>query len=103
MPENKAKQNIENNKDLGKEQAKNELSVFCKNIKYIRKKEKLSLSKMASIMHISTTTLKKIEKEEFPKRLNASVLMDIYRCFGIKPSQQIVPIWENKKQDDDDF
>ncbi|MBQ7875442.1 MAG: helix-turn-helix transcriptional regulator [Oscillospiraceae bacterium] len=99
MFENEVKKGTENYKFAAEENREkkpdNELYTFCKNIKYIRKKEKLSLSKMAHIMHISTNTLKKIENGEFPKRLGSSVLMNIYRYFGIMPSQQMIPISED--------
>ena len=58
--------------------------IFCKNIRFLRKQKGLSMREMAKIMGVSVYTLKKIENDEVPPRLDVGVLFRIQNSYGIK-------------------
>lgn len=64
------------------EQIKN----FCANVKNLRKKYGLSKKEMAKILHIGVKSLTVIESGTLPVRLSANIVIQIYRSFGILPS-----------------
>ena len=51
-----------------------ELTIFCNNIKQIRKRNRLTKDEMAEIMGISTATLSNIEKGVVPPKLKLDTL-----------------------------
>ncbi len=57
-------------------------------VQKLRKEKHLSQKKMARILGVGVGTVRKIEKGIFPERISCTVLMNIYREFGIKPSDQ---------------
>lgn len=64
-----------------------ELHQFCKNVSYIRKQTKLSKKEMARIMHISVSTLQKLESGTVPPRFGMESIFHLCRTFHIKPRQ----------------
>ena len=72
---------------------KEECLVFVRNIAYLRKKNGLSKRKMANLLGIGVYSITKIEKGIFPQNLNADVIYNIYKEFGIRPSEQFSQIF----------
>lgn len=66
---------------------KEQLLIFCKNIRALRKYYNLSKEKMARLLGISVTSLTKIENGKVPDRLSCNILVRIYNIFGIKMSE----------------
>ena len=66
----------------------NEIETFLYNIAYLRKHNGLSKRKMAKILHISTSTLNKIESGVLPPRISANVIWRIHLHFYITPTVQ---------------
>jgi len=65
-----------------------EWTVFANNIAYLRKANGLSKRTMASLLGIGIESLTKIEKGICPERLSAGIIFEVYRIFGISPSDQ---------------
>ena len=65
-----------------------EIETFLYNIAYLRKHNGLSKRKMAKILHISTSTLKKIESGVLPPKMSANVIWRIKVHFDINPNEQ---------------
>lgn len=63
---------------------RNELQIFMKNVKCLRRYYGLSKKEMADIMNVSVYTINKIEKEEFPPKLSVTAIFDLQNYFGIK-------------------
>ncbi len=61
----------------------NELYYFTKNIVLLRKKNKLSKTKMAKMLGISTKSLNKLESGIIPPRIGVKVIFNIQDNFGI--------------------
>ena len=59
---------------------KEQCVILCKNIKYLRRKYKLTQKEMAEICHISVSSLRKIERNELPPRLNTDIF---FICYSI--------------------
>lgn len=66
---------------------KDETKIFCENIKKLRKKNGLSQKEMAQKLDISVMSLSTLEKGAVPSRLSVSIVIKIYKIFGIKPAQ----------------
>ena len=60
-----------------------ELQNLMHNITVLRKNRGLTKKRMAEILDISVNTLSKIERGEFPHRLGAVTVFNIYDKFGI--------------------
>ncbi len=71
---------------------KEEISIFCKNIKNLREKEKLSKKDMAKLLGISVHSLTMIENGTIPKRLSCRILIKIYDEFGILSKDIFKPL-----------
>ncbi len=71
---------------------KDDWKTFSHNVGWLQKKHGLTNKKMAETLDISTTTLNKIKKGEFPPRLSVDVFFYIAHTFKIKPSDQL-QIW----------
>ena len=63
----------------------NELSVFCENIKTLRKREGLSKKEMAKKLGIGVKNLTLLESGVVSKRLGAHILINIRKFFHISP------------------
>ena len=62
-----------------------ELKLFCNNLSTLRKREKLSLTHMASKLNISVKSLKLLEAGTLPPRLSTAILFAIQKNFGVAP------------------
>ena len=63
---------------------------FCYNVRELRMREGLSLTRMAGIMGITRKTLCSIEAGVIPPRTSSSVLFRIHKDFGISPRELVV-------------
>lgn len=63
------------------------LCFFCKNLKAVRKKNKLTQKEMAKILGIGVASLSSIERGKVPPRLKADIVIKIRQNFGILPSE----------------
>lgn len=64
-----------------------ELSIFCENIKTLRKREGLSKKEMAEKLGIGIKNLTLLERGVVSKRLGANILINIQRNFHISPNK----------------
>lgn len=62
-----------------------EITLFCENIKALRKINKLSKKDMAKLIGIGTKSLTLIENGRLPPKLGCDVLFKIQKEFGIAP------------------
>ncbi|WP_409967897.1 helix-turn-helix transcriptional regulator [Bengtsoniella intestinalis] len=58
-----------------------EFSLFCHNVKHLRISNQLTQQEMAHIMGIGVNQLRRIERNDFPKRLGACALVNLSRHF----------------------
>ncbi|MBQ9746286.1 MAG: helix-turn-helix transcriptional regulator [Clostridia bacterium] len=65
-----------------------EIETFLHNIAWLRKHHGISKRKMAKILHISTSTLNKIESGVLPPKMSANVIWRIKVHFDIAPDEQ---------------
>ncbi len=66
---------------------KDELTLnFCKNVRALRKKHRLSKKQMGKLLGISAVSITKIESGSIPPRLKWTVFLSIFSSFGILPS-----------------
>ena len=69
-----------------RENNNNELSILCKNIKYLREKNNLTKAEMARVLQIGVNSLSKIEQGNFPPRISCEILFRLHSAFGIAPT-----------------
>ncbi len=72
-----------------KEINEQQLQIFSKNIKLLRKKIPLNQSQMAELLNISVYSLRKLEKGIVPKKLSVEVVLNIIAIFKINPFRPI--------------
>ena len=60
-----------------------EIVLFCRNIRYLRKRRNLTQKELAQKLHIGVASLRKIEREECPPRLNCEVLFFAQDALGV--------------------
>ena len=65
---------------------------FCRNVRYLREKNRLSLSAMAKIMHVSVKSLKRIESGDIPDRTLISVVSNLAEYFQIPGNRLFSPL-----------
>ena len=65
---------------------KNELILFCRNIKMLREEYNISKEEMAKILGISQKTLSLIENDIIIPQLSLKVVFRTARYFGIEPA-----------------
>ena len=65
---------------------KEELQIFCKNLKYLRKKYKLSQKEMAKICGVGVLSIRKLENGIIPKHLGAGIFINISKVLRMSPS-----------------
>ena len=58
-------------------------NTFCKNIKYLREKNALTIDVMAAMLGISVRNLRKIEEGTIPPSVNIYILWHSYTGFGV--------------------
>ena len=71
---------------------KDELDIFCQNIKILRAKNNLSKREMAKIMGIGTVSLTKIETGVLPSKTKSVVIFRLYKRFNLKADDLFVPL-----------
>ncbi len=64
---------------------KDYIFIITQNIKWLRKKNNLSLQEMSKNLGMSLNSLKKLEGGILPKRLNLDFLFKIQSCYDIPP------------------
>ena len=64
-----------------------EKQIFCNNMLILRKHLGMTQRAFAKALHIGVHSLSQIEKGRIPDRLGATILIRIYHCFGIMPSE----------------
>lgn len=62
---------------------------FCRNMLTLRKHLCMSQKEFAKALNIGVHSLSMIEKGCIPNRLGATILIRIYECFGILPSEML--------------
>lgn len=73
------------------------LTVLCKNITFLRKKNNLTKTEMARVLHIGIKSLSRIENGEFPPRLSCEILFRLYSQFGVDPTDLLrTPLYTEK-------
>lgn len=72
-----------------------ELTIFTKNIIYLRNKNNLSKKEMAKLIGIGTGSLNKLEKGEIPERMSVEVVFEICNAFGLHPCDLFRDIEQN--------
>lgn len=65
----------------------NENQIFCNNMLKLRNHFGMTQRDFAKALHIGVHSLAMIEKGNIPDRLGATILIRIYHCFGIMPSE----------------
>ena len=63
------------------------LQNFCRNITVLRQKHKLSQKELSKILHISTRSVRLLERGIVPPKLDCAVLISIQTHFHIRPSE----------------
>ena len=74
---------------------KEQCIILRENIKYLRRKYKLTQKKMAEICHISVSYLRKIERNELPPRLGVKTVFFLTAYFKLLPKQLFYPLFES--------
>ena len=72
-------------------------ATFCRNIRYLRKKHKLTQKEMAEKLCISVGYVRMLEQGKVPARMQATVLLDTRASFGISPDDLLRPIPEKEQ------
>ena len=63
-----------------------ELQLFCANIRYLRKANKLSQAEMATRLRTSVRTVRMLEQGVVPVRLSCEVILNAYCAFKVPPN-----------------
>ena len=71
---------------------KEEMWNFCKNIKWLRERNRLSQEEMAVIMGIAPSALRMIEAGRIPQQLSANVIIILAARFSIKACELFSPL-----------
>lgn len=73
------------------------MQTFCTNIKYLRKAHKFSQKEMAAICGVSPLSIRKLENGIIPKRLGASIFVNINSALGLSPSALLTYLIEHQE------
>ena len=68
---------------------KDEIQIFCDNIKILRRHNKLSKTAMCKIMRIGIRSLNSIEKGILPPRISCEVLIRACNYFSVLPKDML--------------
>ena len=69
----------------------NELNNFCNNIRRLRSTSNMTQKEFASLMGISVSSIRKLEKGEFPPRLGVQAMFRIQFAFHIPVRDLLKP------------
>lgn len=72
----------------------NDISIFLKNVEYIRKKNKLTVESMAAIMGISARAYQRAQSGDLPRSLRVSAVWELSFRLCIPPAQWFRPLGE---------
>ncbi|MGM9608231.1 MAG: helix-turn-helix domain-containing protein [Oscillospiraceae bacterium] len=72
------------------------LLQFCANIRYLRRRYRLSKKKMAQIMGVGVNTVTALENNIVPPRLGSSVLIRAGEYFHIRTCELFCPMEEEE-------
>lgn len=61
-----------------------QLTIFCRNLRYLRQKHGLSKTRMANILGVGINTLNRLEQGTASPRLGSSVLYNAGVYFNLK-------------------
>jgi len=67
------------------EQTREELDVFCRNVKTLRERHGLSKKEMAKILGVGVESLTKIEQGIIPRRASVSIVIKLAQHCNIEP------------------
>ena len=71
---------------------KEEISIFCENIKTLRTREGLSREQMAQRLGTDAKTIELIENKIIPEKLGCDIIFKINKEFGILPKDIFLPL-----------
>ena len=74
-----------------------ELITFCDNVRYLRKRYRLTQTEMAKKLHIGIASLRALERGDFPPRLGVEVIFYIHKHFGVPPKRIFAPLQQMKE------
>ena len=77
----------------------NEYQNVCRNIRYLRKANRLSRTAMARKLHITLKTLDLLESGVFPERINIALFFHVNKAFGVTPKRLLTVSIENEAGD----
>lgn len=69
-----------------------EASIFCNNVKLLRKQNELSREEMAEICGINVPDLIQIEQGSLPKTITVDIAIRLFLYFDISPEKLFHPI-----------
>ena len=64
---------------------RNDIQIFCDNIKLLRQRNNLTKTEMCKILRISNHSLQMIESGVLPPRMSCEVLIRACRYFSVSP------------------
>ena len=73
-------------------QIREEMDVFCQNIKTLRERHCLSKKEMAKILGIGVKSLTKIEQGIIPTRASTNIIFHLSHCFDVQPHNLFKPL-----------
>ena len=78
-------------------QNREEIAVFCQNIKILREKYDLSKKEMAKILGIGVAGLKKLEQGIISPRASVEIIFNLSRHFKVKPNKLFISLQVKSK------
>lgn len=69
-----------------------EISIFCNNVKILRKRNGLNREEMAHICGISVPELIQIEQGSLPKSITVDIAIRLFHYFDISPENLFRPL-----------
>lgn len=71
---------------------KDDRTIFCENIKWLKTKYGLSNQRMATILHISVASLRCLLQGKIPPRMSAAVILHAADFFHYLPADLFNPL-----------
>lgn len=75
-----------------------EMAIFCANLKHLREKEGLTHKEMAACLGIGVETLKRLERGEIPPRVSVEVIFRASTVFGLHPKELFRPPMKDERK-----
>ena len=74
-------------------------SIFCRNIRFLRKQQSLTQKQLADIMDVSTATVRRMENNDPHVRVNGKILCKLANYFDLSVDwimlMDLEEIWED--------